>query len=219
MLASLKKTCICLLTAMSLMAASLYAQVAPHLVRIKQFSTLSGTIDFLPGAWVRVRQDKSLTYYTFRGGRFLPADPPDLIRQWQAFDWQSVDVLDQISIQNYSPDIDRFLPKDRRVKKVVEIPLPAHNNELVLICFTKKTTELYAPPGDTDIYLTGILRKADGSHSTYKPLWTLKAEADASYGDLVSQSIPNRGRFIVLYWASVGGSGGEDALDIYRLKE
>lgn len=219
-LAPLKRACICLLAAVLIMAAPLYAQVTPQLVRIKQFSTLNGVIDFLPGAWVSVlREDNSLTYYAFRGGQFLPADPPDLIRHWQAFDWRTVDYLNQIAIYNYDPYLNQFLPGDKHVKNVVDIPLPMHDGELVLVCFTTKTAAQFALPGDTDIYLTGILSKAHGSHTTYKLLWTRKVETDASYGDFVSQNVPKLGRFMVLYWASGHGSGVVDALDIYRLKE
>lgn len=219
MFAPLKRACICLLAVTSIMTTALYAQVAPQLVRIKQFSALNGTIDFLPGAWVRVRQDGNSTYYAFQESNFRPADPPSLIRQWRSFDWQSVDFLNQIAIQNYDPDLNQFLPRDKHVKKVVEIPLPTYDGELVLVCFTTKTTEKFAEPGDTDIYLAGVLSKKAGFHTSYKLLWTRKLETDASYGDLAIQNIPNLGRFVVLYWASVGGSGGEDALDIYRFKQ
>lgn len=219
MSAPLKRVCICFLAAALITVAPLYPQVAPQLASIKQFSTLNGTIDFLPGAWVRVRQDNSSTYYAFREDRFIPANPPALIRQWQSFDWQTVDFLNQIAIQNYDPDLDKFLPVDKYVKKVVEIQLSTRNSALVLVCFTTKTTERFARPGDTDIYLTGVLSKKTNSHTTYKLLWTRKVEAGASYGKFVSQNIPNLGRFIALYWASVGGSGGVDGLNLYRVKE
>lgn len=193
---------------------------APQLVRVKQFSTLSGTIDFLPGAWVRVRQDnKRSKYYRFRGSRFVQASKlPHLIRQWESFNWRSVDVLNQVAIHNYNPDLDHFLPKHKRVKNVIELPLRVEGKELVLVCFTEQTTEKFSEPGATDIYLAGILGQGTGSRAVYKQLWTRKVEADASYGNLSVQNIPHIGRFVLLYWVSVGGSGGENSLDIYRVK-
>lgn len=201
------------------MATPLYAQVAPQLIHTKQFSALNGTIDFLPGAWVRVRQDGHPTYYSFRENEFRPADPPDLIRQWQSFDWQSIDFLNQIAIQNYDPDLNQYLPKDKRVKRVVDIPLSWQNNELILVCFTKRTTtDKFSRPRGTDVYLVAVLKNLGGRRITYKLLWTKKVAADASYGNLMLQNIPNLGRFLVLYWASIGGSGGQDNVDIYRFR-
>lgn len=219
MFSSSKRVCICLLAAMCLPVGPLFAQATPRLTRMKTFSTLNGTVDFLPGAWVRVRQDSRSTYYALRGSKFLPAKPPALIREWQSFDWQSVDFLNQIAIQNYDPDLNHFLPNHKRVKKVVEISLAAHHETLVLICYTEKATEQFSETDDTDIYVTAVLRKSENSHTAYKLLWTRKIEADASYGDFALQTIPYLGHFVVLYWASMGGSGGQDVLNIYRLNK
>lgn len=185
---------------------------------IRRFSTINGTVDFLPGAWVNVWENGRSTYYRFQDGRFVQAPRlPDLIRRWRSFGWGSVDFLNQIAIQNYDPGIDQLLPKQKRVKKVEETPLPAHGEDLVLACYTQETTEQFAEPGDTDIYLSALLGKKGSSGTTYKLLWTRKIETDASYGDLELQEIPGLGRFVVLYWGDMGGSGGQDALDVYRL--
>lgn len=187
---------------------------------VARFSTFNGTVYFLPGAWVSTQQNDQSTYYRYEAGKFVRATAlPKILRGWKSFSWGSVDFLNQISIQNYDPGIDQFLPKQKRVKKVEEMPLRARGKDLVLVCFTEKTSERFAEPGDTDIYLSALTGKEGESGTTYKLLWTRKVETDASYGNFELQEIPRRARFAVLYWADMGGSGGEDALNVYRVTE
>lgn len=219
MLAALKNACVFLLFAALLTSEPLLGKPSTRLVRIKQFATLNGLVNFLPGAWVGVREGHRQTYYMFHNDKYLQAEPPDLIRKWEDFDWNGVDYLNQIAIQSYNLYLDKFLPDNKLVKKVVEIPLFERNNALFIVCFTEKATEQFARPGSTDIYFAGIASKTASSETSYKLLWIRKVESDASYGDLKVQEIPKLGRFVVLYWADMGGSGGVDALDIYRVKE
>jgi len=193
---------------------------AQNVTLLARFSTVNGTVEFLPGAWVNVWNNGRSKYYKYEDGKFAHASElPKILRKWKSFSWRSVDYLDQIARQDYDTDINEFLPKHRRVKKVVNIPLRSRGQELVLVCFTLKSTSQFALPGGTDIYMTVLLAREGASTSTYTKLWTRKMETDASYGEFTFQEVPNVGRFLLLYWADMGGSGGQDALDVYRITD
>lgn len=218
-----KKSCYVSLVVLALIAVvsqqQLHAQSA-NLIR--QFTTLNGTIDFLPGAWVSVWEDGHSTYYEFKGGRFVEAEKlPALIRGWEDFGWDDeVDSSDQIARADYDPDINEFLPKQKKVKKVIRLSLPPHGSkDLVLVCFTLPAADPLASSGDTDIYITALLLKQQASGSTYEKFWTLEMEAGASYGEMKVQDIPSLGRFIVLYWGYATGSGTNQGLNVYRLTD
>jgi hypothetical protein len=188
---------------------------------VGRFTTLNGTIDFLPGAWVSTWENGRATYYKFQGGRFVRSPQlPEPLHGWESFSWDDgVDFSDQIARSDYDPRISEFLPKERKVKKVIEFNLRSNTHEdLVLICFTLNPADPSAPPGDTDIYTTALAMTPGTSGSTYKKLWTCEMEADVSYGDLSVQKVPGIGRFIVLYWGQAAGSGTNQGLNVYRLR-
>ena len=215
-----KSTVACLMFlafAIVLCAPRVWAQSA---TLVGRFTGLNGTIDFLPGAWVSAWENGHSKYYKFQGGRFVRSPKlPKLLQGWESFSWDDgVDFSDQIARSDYDPRINEFLPKKRKVKKVVEFSLrPNGHEDLVLVCFTLKSTDPSAPPDDTDIYTTALVMRPGTPESTYKRLWTRKMQADASYGDLSVQEIPDIGRFIVLYSGQAAGSGTNQGLNVYRL--
>lgn len=194
---------------------------AQSITLLKRFTTLNGTIDFLPGAWVNVWENGQSQYYKYADGQFVRSpELPKLLRKWVSFDWGNVDVLDQVAIQGYDQSINRFLPKGRKVKKVIEFSLhPQGSKDLVLVCFTLQSTDPDAFRGDTDIYMTALLETEGTSGSAYKRLWTRKMETDASYGEFTVQEVPAVGRFLVLYWWQGAGSGTNQGLDVYRITD
>lgn len=222
MFASYKSSALFLLVfsfAALLIAPMAYAQ-RPTLLR--RFTTLNGTIYFLPGAWVNIWENGRSIYYKYQGGRFVKSpELPKLLRNWESFSWDDgVDFSNQIIRSQYDPSINKFLPKEKKVKKLIEFSLTPHGHEdLVLVCFTLKDEDPSASQNDTDIYMTGLLRSQGTSSPTYKELWTRTMETDASYGNFSVQKVPGNGRFLVLYWGQAAGSGAIQGLDIYQIAD
>jgi hypothetical protein len=194
---------------------------AQNLSLVARFSAFNGTVYFLPGAWVSIQQDDQSTYYRYEKGKFVRTTAlPEMLRSWKSFDWaDDLDSGDQVTF-NYDPELDKFLPRDARVKKVEQIALGARGGkELYLICFTQKTTAQTPRPSDTDIYVAAVLGSNATSEPRFTKLWIRKLETDAFYGEFTVQNIPNLGQFILLYWGDLGGSGGQDAMNVYRITE
>lgn len=186
---------------------------------VSRFSTFNGTVYFLPGGWVSTQEDGHSAYYKYQSGKFVPtATLPEVLRGWKSFDWaDGLDSGNQVTF-NYDPQLDGFLPRDARVKKVERIPLGG-SEELYLVCFTQKTTAQTPRPSDTDIYVAAVLGSNEASEPRFTKLWDRKLETDAFYGEFTVQNIPNLGRFVLLYWGDLGGSGGQDAMNVYRITE
>lgn len=205
---------------------------AQNVTLIKRFSALNGTVDFLPGAWVNVWKAGHSRYYRYEDGRFVRSpELPELLRDWASFDWGSVDLLDQLAVQNYVPSISRFLPPRAKVKQVEELSLrPRSSDSLILVCFTLKTKEEFPMfLDDTDIYMMAVVvtpvsatpggRGATYKKTTFRKLWIRKLESDAEYGLFTVQKIPRLGQFALLYWESLAGSGSVQCLDVFRITE
>jgi hypothetical protein len=207
------------------------AQTA-NLEQIGRFATVNGTAYFLPGGYVSTwGEDGNVQskYYKYEDGKFssIP-ELPQILQGWKAFDWSNgLDVGDRLSAGNYDPALDAFLPKEKNVKSVEQIDSAASGGTVLLVCFAVKTTEQGARSDDTDIYIAGFKETRLGktpagrgfayNKISYERLWMFKAEPDAIYGAFTVQTVPGLGRFAVLYWGDVGGSGGQDAIDVYRI--
>lgn len=216
--------CLCAVGLAFMIAMLPPALPAQSVSLVKRFSTSNGTIDFLPGAWVSTWEEGHSKYYKFREGQFvrMPA-LPSLLDGWQSFDWGSVDTLDQIAMQGYDPEIDKFLPPHKKVKQVEDFsPGPDGNHRLVMVCYTLKTTDKYAiSPDDTDIYLTVISATREKADAPVKLrlLWTRRIETNAAYGGFTVERVAGAGWFALLYWGASGGSGSDQGLDVYRVTE
>lgn len=225
------------LTTLIVLAAVLPSRLSAQDIRqVKRFTTVNGTIDFLPGAWVNVWESGHSKYYRYEREQFVQSpNLPLLLRGWESFDWGSVDNLDQLAIQDYDPGIHRYLPARGRVKQVEQILVGgsrngARSSYLYLVCFTLKTADKYAVSADdTDIFITAVKETDSGGtpagkgmaykKTTYAKLWTRKVKTDAAYGQFTVQDIPKVGRFALLYWESSGGSGTDQGLDVFRVME
>lgn len=195
----------------------------PNLILIHKFSSLNGTVYFLPGAWVSVSEGAHLVYYRYHGGKFVPASNlPQLLRGWKSFDWaDGLDSGSQMSSANYPPALNEFLPPATKVKKAEVFPRGSASTErLLLVCFTRKTAEEYPmASNDVDIYVAGFLSSKDSDQPVYTFLWIHKMESDVTYGNFSVQQIPGLGAFALLYWGSYGGSGGLDGLNVYQVTD
>lgn len=197
------------------------AAAAPDITVIKKFSALNGEAYFLPGAWIYVWEKKS-TYYQFKDGRFVEAkELPDTLKGFKPFSSGQIDFLNQIARADFDPSITAFLPKEARVKRVIELPLDLKQKKyLVLACFTAKTSESYPMhPDDTDLYLSAMTHVSTGDirTETYQTLWSKKLVSEASYGDLSVQKVGALGQFLVLYWGQPTGDSSLFGLDVYRI--
>lgn len=195
---------------------------AQSLTLLRQFQTFQGNLQFLPGGRILVKQNGQESNYIYRNGDFTrSATPlPAELQRWTAFDWNGVDYLNQVDQKSYDPEINHFLPSDKKVKKVLDVPESEGNKSFVLVCYTEKSSSEDSEPGDTDIFATGLERTQNKNKSfTYRRLWTKRLETDMNYGNFVYEDVPGMARFVLLYSLSLGGSGYSLALDVYRIGE
>lgn len=194
---------------------------ADNLTLVKHFSSLGGTIDFLPGAWVRVSDDKKPTYYKYEGGTYVEShELPDLIKDWRSMDWADFPFADLGSVRQSRFLINAFVPKQSKINKIIGINRKSKvGQNLVLVCYTLKEEKPDDEMYPDDIYLTALAGPADKLPSAYTQLWTKKLEAAVDFGYMQVQNIQPYGRFLVLFWGQPTGDSFVAGMDVYRLDD
>jgi hypothetical protein len=185
----------------------------------REFHSIGGSVQFLPGGFVIVTEDGKSTRYAFRSSGFVTSQEvlaPSL-RSWIAFDWEGVDYLDQLNRKDFDPDIRAFLPNPAKVKKVLTLSQP-DGTSLLLVCYTSRSAQPLALPEATDISVLAVLDSEKDPHkpAKFQKEWEKKVAANASYGEFELQTVPRVGTFILLYSASTGGDAVDRALSVYR---
>jgi hypothetical protein len=186
---------------------------------LAEFWALSGDVQFLPGAYVVKYEDGKTERYSYKDSGFEPLrdDVPPLVRNWTSFDWSGVDFRDQINGSPLDPDVRALVPKQAKIKKIIEISL-TEGGVIALVCYTLRTTEKFTRLEATDIFVAGAIN-ADPTKGSFRKLWDIKVKTNSDYGDFQYQSISGVGSFILLYSATTGGDASEHVLNIYRLAE
>jgi hypothetical protein len=176
-------------------------------------------LQFYPGGIVYMEEGEAKHQYVFRNDRFV-AVPYALaaeFRGWKSFDWEGVDILNQIDVQSFDPDIRQLLPTGSRVKKVLDVPMNRLSHHLVVVCYSFPTTDKHPMTNDTDLFLVGLERVVGAPADKFTLRWSMKVASASDYGNFTIERVSGGGLFGVLYHASVGGSSVSRELDIYRI--
>lgn len=203
-----------------------FLTVGQNLRHVKQFYAVNGNVQFLPGAYVIVTEYGDVHFqqdappvvdkaekkrYKWEGAQFVAVKGPlaPELENWVSFD--SVDFLNQIDLKDFDPDLEAFLPRSRKVKKVLSISFAGKKQLLELICYLKGRNLFLTGVIDTDPYKI--------RPGKFQKLWTQMVKSDADYGDFQVQDVPTAGKFALLYTAATNGHAVNIDLDVFQLTD
>jgi hypothetical protein len=193
---------------------------AENITLVKQFNSLGGTVDFLPGAWVSVWEGGKSTYYKYESGQYVKSDAiPLMLKDWESMSWGDFPFAQLGSVQRHDSKIDAYIPKQATVNQVISIQRKEDaSQDLVLVCYTlaeeKPEDEMYPD----DVYITALTATTEKLSTKYKLLWTKKLEAEVNFGYIQVQLIPSFGRFLIFYWGQPTGDSFVAGMNVYRLE-
>ena len=192
--------------------------------KVGVFSSYDGSVQFLPNASVLVERD-AVDHGATNLYRHTPANsfakvPRVLsaeLRKWQSFNWNTVDVADQIARKDLeSETLASLVPKGAKIKAFAALKHKGSNDVDIFLCYSSPSLEPL-DPAQKELHIVMLTRGPLKQDVSYQVKADLVAAEESYFGTILLEEQP-QGTFLVLYSSTGGGSHVINSVTVFLVR-